>query len=281
MRRNAFTALVIIISILMIGCVSQQPAVPSVETLPNITLPEAVDLTFNPLEFTQMAEEKSKANWALVKSIPFGAVENKPVTLNLYKEADNNDFLRAQIDYRKHKYTLLGDISTSVLEASVSNLNNGLTQQASYLLQHPFNGEEREYFLLGGIELYGNGPGLVTYLVYDSKQDKWLQFEKWGIPYLDDVDSDQNKELIIQFPGLHMQFPDVHIIRWQNEQLEESESFQTALGIEAYQPSNVYFLAGNQKYFSVNVNAPDKFNLVILAQGVYRYDNGKLIKVKE
>lgn len=286
MKRWVYTILTIILAIGMAGCsVKESPDIPKT-TIPKFTLPESVELSFKPLELTPLTEENPKENWKLVKSFPFGAIDKEAVVLNLYKdinnsEADNANLLKAQLSYKEHTYTLLGEVSGSIFENGLNETRHGLIQKTSYLLQHAYGDKDNQVYLLGGIELFANGPGLVAYLAYDVQNDTWLQFEEWGVPFLEDLDSDNGKELTIQFPGLHMQTPNAKIIRWNNGQLEKSEDFQTALGITSYQPSVINLDRENNMHFAVEVNTSGDSGLIKLAEALYKYENGRLIKVQE
>jgi hypothetical protein len=66
-------------------------------------------------------------------------------------------------------------------------------------------------------------------LVYDLNNEEWLEFENWGAPQVIDLDSDGQKEFLIQFHGLHLHTPDVNIYRWHNGRLERGTSLQSAL----------------------------------------------------
>jgi hypothetical protein len=280
MKKRIYVTLIIILTLSLAGCAAKESAALPENALPKVTLPEAVELSFQPLELTRLLEEKPKQNWELIKSFPFGAVDETPVTLLFYKMTDNDEnLLKAQLKYKEHTYTLNGDVLSGVFEGGLNELRHGPIQKVSYLLQHIYGDKENQVFLLGGIELYANGPGLVAFLVYDKQSDKWLQFEEWGIPYLEDLDSDGSKELAIQFPGLHMQTPDAKIIRWSEGKLVKSEAFQTVLGIKDWQPSAINF-DEESKNFAVEVNTSGESGVTNLAKALYKYEDGKLIITK-
>lgn len=279
MRKLVYLVLVIILIINMIGCTSKVSIDLPKADLQEIKLPETLEISFKPLELTRLKEEKPKENWKLIKSFSFGAVENEQVMLLLYKEGENDNFLKAQLKYKEYTYTLNGEVSSGIFQNGLDEMRHGPITKTSYLLQHQYGDKDIQLFLLGGIELYANGPGLVGYLIYDTKNKTWFQFDEWGVPYLADLDSDGSKELTIQFPGLHMQTPDVQIIKWSGGKLEKSEAFQTALSITAYQPSTVRLDTENKKLV-VAVNRPGESDLINLAEVLYKYENGKLKKVQ-
>jgi hypothetical protein len=91
--------------------------------------------------------------------------------------------------------------------------------------------------LLGGLEKDANGPGSVDYIMYDVKKKTWMIFSDWGKPQFVDLDSDGVEEFVIQFEGLHLQWPDVSIYTWNNGYLEASRSLKTnIMGDAAIRP---------------------------------------------
>lgn len=244
--------------------------------LTSIELPETVDLDFKPIERTILVEQEPKSSWEFIKTVPFGFVDNQEVTLQIYKDYDEEYCsygYKTQLVHQDKSYSLADCISARLVVETETISQD----ERYYLLQHKFGEEKDGTYLLGGIELAANGPGLVGYLMYDKAKDTWQQFDDWGIPYLVDLDSDGNKEFVIQFPGMHLQFPDVDIYRWNKGSLEKGKTLSSALNITDYNPSYIYMEEKADKVlFSVDVNVTRDSELSQLAIGLYRYEDGKL-----
>src|SRR5690606_7363263 len=88
-----------------------------------------------------------------------------------------------------------------------------------------------DVILQGAVALTANGPGRMGYLYYDQLQDNWSMFIDWGMPVITDLDEDGQRELVIQFQGLHLSWPDVAIYRWHEGTFEASDSLKVQLDI--------------------------------------------------
>jgi len=69
-----------------------------------------------------------------------------------------------------------------------------------------------------------NGPGLKTYIIYDEENSKVMSIDLWGEPRLIDLDQDGNEELVIEFLGSHLSWPDLSILKSNHGELEISTS---------------------------------------------------------
>jgi hypothetical protein len=105
--------------------------------------------------------------------------------------------------------------------------------------------------------------------MYDSMKNKWFMFEDWGKPCFVDLDSDGVDEFVIQFEGLHLQYLDITVYRWNKGIIEVSTSVKAAvLGSVV----GNYAILRAEKKISIGESTTEK------PEDQYLYDNGKLIK---
>ena len=96
-----------------------------------------------------------------------------------------------------------------------------------------FSSDSKDYYFLGGVELFANGPGFILYIVYDFSQKTWYTFDQWGSPSFKDLDADGQDEFVIEFQGMHLQLPDVTVIHMKNGNLQQSAPFADTLAEES------------------------------------------------
>jgi hypothetical protein len=231
--------------------------------------PSLVNLVFKPIQMEQLTEGKPDNNWELIKEIPFGNVKQQKIVLNIYKEAkkpDDPTVYRHAVIRFQDKYFSINDFVSPDFSEIPANEHSTM-----YLLQRTFLDHDHQLVLLGGIELFANGPGRVAYIIYDSMKNKWFTFEDWGKPRFVDLDSDGIDEFVIQFEGLHLQFPDVTVYTWNKGIIEVSTSIKAAvLGSTV----GSYAILGDDKKISVGEN-----NAETSSDAQYIYDKGKLLKL--
>lgn len=223
------------------------------------SFPSKVDLVFKPLQLDQLKEEQPRKEWVLSKEIPFGEIKQQKVVLDIYKDANNgNNFssnIHGMIRFKNSFYNLQDELM------EIPTVENS----SLFLLNQQFSDQ---FILLGGVELFSNGPGLNAYIAYDVLNDKWFTFENWGKPQIVDLDSDGEKELVIQFEGLHLNFPDLSIYTWSKGIFKECGSIKSAVMGENVQG---YATIGTNKKITVSTVQQDE-------QAIYTYDNGKLLR---
>jgi hypothetical protein len=203
----------------------------------------------------------------LLKEIPFGEVRQQKIVLYIYQEPKKPDdptaYKHAFIQFKNKNYPIPNLISTDLSETPMAE------HSTMFLLQHNFSYQDNQLVLLGGIELEANGPGLVAYIMYDIVKNKWFTFKDWGKPRFIDLDSDGVDEFVIQFEGLHLQYPDVTVYTWNKGIIEVSNSIQTAvLGSSA----GNYAILGDDKKITIGDNRTDE------PGAQYIYEKGKLLK---
>lgn len=244
------------------------------------TLPESSNLSFTPLDLHELKEEDPQESWEFVKSIPFGVIDNKNVILHVYKETNENNRCGftyntiSLLDYDGKTYGLQDCTSTSLLNETLGEFNE------IFVFEESYEYEDEHSILLAGIELAANGPGRMGYFMFDKINKIWYSFEDWGIPFILDLDSDETNEFLIQFPGLHMSWPDVTIYRWNQGKLEVSSSLKKALDIAENQQNEVVIVEQDgQMLFKATIVIDQEQDSILTAN--YRYDNGDLVLIKE
>ncbi|MFF2481475.1 hypothetical protein [Paenibacillus sp. NPDC058071] len=235
------------------------PAQAPNESPPATSFAAEIELAFTPLQMNPLNKERPSRQWLLAGELPLGNVLDQPATLVLFGEDDQeisdtsplHAMIRHNDDYYVLPYELLG----------IPSIENS----SLFLLNYSFS---ERYLLVGGLELYANGPGLVGYVVYDIANGQWLTFDRWGKPQIIDLDSDGKEDFIIQFEGLHLSFPDLTIYAWSGEDIQESESVQVAVtGI-----SKGYALLGSERKIEIGTLESE-------THALYVYREGKLIRI--
>jgi hypothetical protein len=226
------------------------------------SFPLTVNLDIKPLQMAQITEGKPEKDWELIKEIPFGEVKQQKIVLNIYQEPKKPDttstYIHAMVRFHG---TNLG-IRDELMEVPT------VEHSTMFLLQHTFSDHDNQLVLLGGIQLFANGPGRVAYVMYDSLKNKWYTFEDWGKPRFVDLDSDGVDEFVIQHEGLHTHPPDITIYIWNKGIIEASESIKSAVlgGTDTS-----YAKLGDDKKITIG-------EVISQEEARYIYDNGKLLK---
>ncbi len=241
--------------------------------------PDSVELVFSSLEPTELALEDVRESWEFIKSIPFGVVAGDSVTLSVYKETDSNhlcsfDYERiVLLEHKGKSYAYNDCFSTSIVDTEQSAEHRSI-----YLLEHEYSHQDLSFVLQGAVELSANGPGRMLFFYYDASQQKWYGFEQWGSPYLIDLDGDGSIELVHQFEGLHLNFPDVTIYRWANNGLEVSDSIKSILQVPHFQLSSALLSEeNNQSILQLNAVIDNDFERGLRAK--YMYQEGRIIRI--
>lgn len=189
-------------------------------------LPDQIALIFQSLELTELPSTETVSGWKEIKSIPFGSLEGKPFQLDVYEESKSDESLftiyNGILEVGDQTY-LIRELSQSITESDQSHCTE------LSVIHKLFSGQER-YELIGSVPLFANGPGRNLFVVFDRIESKLLSFEGWGAGNFMDLDADGMEEFIIEFPGLHMSWPDLTVIRAKDEGLEISSSVVDAFG---------------------------------------------------
>ncbi|GGG61051.1 hypothetical protein [Paenibacillus radicis (ex Gao et al. 2016)] len=182
-------------------------------------LPDEFSLSFAALQLEELQQGGPDEEWTLMRSIPFGKINKHDAVLSIYEENRENEMLPRSYSgvllVNKTSYWIR-DVSSSL---AVDNEEADQTR----LFQRMLPGQTR-YELIGGLELFANGPGRALYLIYDHEHNRLTSFESWGKPDFIDLDGDGEDEFFIEFQGLHLSWPDLSILRVNNGVIELSSS---------------------------------------------------------
>ncbi|NOV03797.1 hypothetical protein [Paenibacillus planticolens] len=305
MKLLVFAALCL--SILLVSCSSGNPATvrepastaqpkvaavlePSVQPIQLLNIappiaeafPQTVNLSFQPIQLSQLQVGKPQADWTSVRRLSFGAFQGKPIELTVYqKPKDEASLLPQELDIGMNlqgKTYLISNVSHDLLlDKAVNNI---------VVFNQTFSSGSKDYYFLGGVELFANGPGLMLYIVYDFSQKAWYTFDQWGSPSFKDLDADGQNEFVIEFQGMHLQLPDVTVIHMQNDNLQKSAPFADTLaeesslsaGLSDYKNKIFVKLSKNLDPPSLEFYINDERFDSVLAS--YRYSQEKLERVK-
>lgn len=168
-------------------------------------------MDFTPLAIEELPQGEAGADWTpegvLTGETGINAAD-KALNLQIFREASKTPLLPDAfygILRSETKSYLIRGLSSAVVDKA----------QAGYPGVKQFNRAlaGSELTLLASIELAANGPGRRLFLVSRMGSDSLLGFERWGEGEFADLDQDGQEELAIIFAGLHLNNPDVAVIR--------------------------------------------------------------------
>ncbi len=200
------------------GLDTEEPNSPEPTWLP--PFPHEIQLDFQLLELEELEQAAIKSSWTYVHTWSFGRIDDRPLELAIYQEEAER--ANSQPDY----YAVMALDGSEYLIPHVSSelaRPNGEanTCPGLCLIERQLPGQDR-YSLIGTVEMFANGPGLNRFVIYDRELASWVYFDQWGDPDFLDLDGDGIDEFLIQLPGLHLQWPDISIVRVESGQLEQS-----------------------------------------------------------
>lgn len=245
--------------------------------------PDELELTFFPRELVQLEEAEAPASWEFWGQIPLGEIDGKRIELSVYQETDSDKMCgssdqgssyekTALLEFNDKKYQLNDCLPHYFLQ------NFPEPNEYAYILPQSFTSENGQYILHAAVELSANGHGRMLYIFYDIPNDGWYSFWDWGYPFLVDLDASGDVELVNQFAGGGLQWPDATIYRW-NDGVLEGVDLKGALDINlSFNEVSLHTEEGTP-YFDV-IAIPDPSNREEVINVAYRYENGKLIKMK-
>lgn len=238
------------------------------------TFPESIELQFKPVELTALVKAKIGEGWVQTKTVPFGSINGDPVVLDVYKVPEDDfcgfDYERVVLlTHKNEKYSYPACFSDSMEDETREQ------QQALFRLDYKQKEHGAQPIVHGAVELTANGPGRMAYYYYDATQGKWFGFEDWGYPRVADLDGDGAEELINQFPGLHMHWPDVTIYRWGEQGLSYSASIKSALGVPNFSFSSAML---DEQTNHIEVKAVMSLEPEAYEAANYLFERGKLLR---
>ncbi|MBD3918445.1 hypothetical protein H8B09_06730 [Paenibacillus sp. PR3] len=243
--------------------------------VPRDLLKAEIALSYQPVEVGELEKVKVKDSWKLTKTVDFGHINGESVSLSVYQEQDETAFcyesyLRVVLlDYMGEHYTNRDCGNTSLEESDHPEQGGSLV-----LLDYKSTDEAGPIIILGAVDSGANGPGLMTYYVYDVAQDCWYSFTQWGLPSVSDLDDDGTSELVFQFQGLHMHPPDVSFGRWNDSRLEITPTVTELLRL-----TNQYYNSATVEdgLIQVTLDAWEEFDQTESAS--YKFTPERLIRV--
>lgn len=181
-------------------------------------LPDQIELTFETLELRELPTGEPSPDWVFEKRVTL-ELEQIDVEVALYREASGDDRFRDRL----HGVLTYRDRSVLLHDVSLDLMADDLDCYLICVFSQTLPGQDH-LLLVGTVDKFANGPGLRTYVIYDKLGHVFRFFDAWGEPDFIDLDGDGDDELIIEFPGLHLNWPDVVIVRTEAERLEISWS---------------------------------------------------------
>lgn len=237
-------------------------------------LPEEYALPFEPLHLDQLVETELNSEWIHIKSLPFGQAGDTNIFLDIYEETTERDSYVHGVIEIGGKYYVIHRISTSLL-------TDHITCHEVCVYQHFFAGQDR-YELIGAIELWSNGPGHFIFIINDVLDDALLTFSMWGNASFIDLDMDGQDEFVIEFPGLHLNPPDLAIIRAQNGILEMTGYVgQQLRTVEMNRDFAILKMNGGRPLIHISNMLTFSEQLYEEQSADYKYDDGVLRMAEE
>jgi len=265
-----------------------QPTAPEAES-PNalstaqpasIALPAQIDLPFTPLPLEPLEKGSPPSDWTKVRTIDFGVFQGKPVELNVYRQpAAQTDLLPPQLNavlnWQNQIYRIR-DVSSDLLADEAAG--------GTVAVNRGFPSGSQALYVLGGVNLFANGPDLRKYIVYNFHRNAWFSFDQWGNPLFLDLDGDGHDEFVLLFPGQHLQMPDASVVVYEDKQLQQSAGFADAISAITKWPATFTDFERRASVTLSQTSVPPAFDLNINSEqyiaplASYRYDHGKLLK---
>lgn len=237
-------------------------------------LPEVYTLPFEPLQLEQLISTTMNDDWVHIQTWPFGRVDGTNMMLNIYEETIDHESRYHGVLERGGNKFIIYDVSTSLIADST-------TCDEVCVYEQYFSGQDR-FELIGAIELWSNGPGHYIFVVHDVVDDVLLTFSMWGKASFMDLDVDGHDEFVIEFPGLHLNLPDVAIIRARDGNLEVVASVGQQLRmIEMNRDYAMLKKDGQQPVIHISNMQLFSEQLYEEQSADYAYDDGKLRMVSQ
>ncbi|MDB5055276.1 MAG: hypothetical protein JWM44_3326 [Bacilli bacterium] len=235
-----------------------------------LPIPDSLDLLFSPIDLNQWNQDQPIQDWESLQTISLGEILGKPVTLHYYKEHTKVDEITMD---HLHGVLNYGGKSTVIM------FYDGIYEDMKfYPLQKTFQSENSKVDLIGAIGTEGTG---LTYLVYDESKKEWFNFHEFGTPQTSNMDHDGVDKIIIVFAGMHLQWPDVELIKW-NQKNFEIVSINSMLQKIGYS-KDIYT---TETYLEKGAD-PNQFKIMAYKTnsasdaasiGKYTYESGRLIR---
>jgi len=191
--------------------------------------PDEIEIPFTPLQMETLYKGEPEPEWTSIGSMPFGKIGQDELTLEVYEEPPEKDWpnhtaYNGILEWKEQRY-LIREVSSDLLFKYEDSCQSVSTCQflSSFL-------GFKQYVLIGSLAPFGNGPGRMIYIVYDSVNDTFLTFDAWGVPGFIDLDGDGVDEFVIEFQGTGMNLPDLTIIRFNKGIIEVNYSIKGVLG---------------------------------------------------
>jgi hypothetical protein len=224
-----------------------------------LTLPDRVDLSYSEMAPSNWNQETDTSAWTHHNSLHFGLLDGEDVVLDLFLDEGND--VHGVLRYSNKEFKIL-HIGYNPDEVQVESLNQ------------IFYRENEKVELVGFIE----SGGRYYYLIYENQE--WSILDTWAKPYLADIDKDGTLDIISQFEGRGMNFPDVTIMKWDGIDFVgtsirshfSSLDVSTAGIMLAFE----YFHEDNNLFIKVTPIGEDEYPSI-----QYRFEDNSLILIKE
>jgi hypothetical protein len=247
-------------------------------TTADFIFPEEAEITFQPVDMIKLNKREINGTWEYLRTIPFGTVDGDPVSLEVFKDKDPTALCDSGYEtvvllrQKQETYGFNDCFSDSLAVNEHPEQISGL-----FVLEYRYQWENMSFIVQGAAELTANGPGRMGYFAYDVVRNIWYSFEDWGYPQLVDLDGNGTIELVNQFPGLHMAWPDVNVYKWNKDVLERGKSVKEVLQVPNVSASSAEIINTNH----LNITAVTGHDVEHSISAKYRYEEGKLILIAE
>jgi len=192
--------------------------------------PESLQPGFHPVESVELEPITPVASWELLSTLTIGYYSGEPISLEIYRPTGSEEvctFSHEAIGilvYRGQPLRLPECVPNDLAD-------DAALSDAVIWLGHEYRSGGQHIYLHGTIALAANGPGRIGILYQDVTLGRWYMIGDWGKPMLADMDGDAAHELVLQFEGLHLSWPDVTIYRWHQGSWERSDRVAQLLDV--------------------------------------------------
>lgn len=200
--------------------------VPEMESI--LAAKDSAEILFVPLEMEAIPEGEAEQSWTSIGTVELGEAGGVQTVLQVYSELREPGRLRERhhgMLQRGDRRYVIYDISPDILEDAEDPCRTSTLCR----IHRPLP-ENEHLELVAAIASFGNGPGRMMHIVYDTNRNFFLSYEQWGVPEFIDLDADGVDELVIQFRGTGMNWPDMTVVRFDGGEILWNESIKNVLG---------------------------------------------------
>lgn len=171
----------------------------------DVVFPDHIKLSYQKVDFERLENDTAIiTGLEKQKSISFGEISGESIVIDLYTgKKEETEYVVGGLQFKNE---------TRMIQPIGYNHDMGSIE--TYRIQKTYTLLDQTLHLVGAI----GSPALgYQYVFYDAAKNEWLSYHNWGIPIVTDMNNDGIEELLLQFQGKGLNFPDIHIFAMDTE----------------------------------------------------------------